>query len=720
MELIDTDRAVAPLRRPRHGRRDERRVGGQHDVRRRQPRRPGRLHRQGRPTTSSARCSATTSTPSAWRSGRGGTDDDTPTGRCIIVVTPDAQRTMNTYLGVSSLLVVDDLDEAAIADGAVLYMEGYLFDRDDAKKAFRRAAGVAHAAGRKVSLTLSDSFCVDRHRDDFRALVRDEVDILFGNDDELCSLYELDSLDDAIARRARRVRRWPPSRAARRARHRRRRRRRGRRCRPSRSSGCSTPPAPATSTPPASLRLHRGRGRSPSAAGSARSPPPRSSATSVPGPLVELRTLVRDGCAVTRSTRLDVAERWLAAEPDADIAVELAELIERCSTGADGRRAGGRFAGQLQFGTAGLRAAVGAGPLRMNRLVVRQAAAGLGEYLLDASRPARSRRGAARRRRSATTPAARATCSPSTRRGWWRRRASGAMLLPGSLPTPVLAWAITELDARGRRDGHGVAQPAGRQRLQGVPRRRAPRSSTRTTPDRRAHRPVRSDGRRRWPTTDDPLITRLDTSFVDALRRRDAGRAAAPRGDRRRRRLHADARRRRRGARGRSTPPGFARRSSSPSSSSPTGRSRPWRSRTRRSRGRWTCCSTLAARCGAARARQRPRRRPARRGHPAARRVVAAARRRRDRLAVRRPHPRQHDAATTGSSSRRSCRRRCSARMAGPTRRPLRRDVHRVQVDRQDRRSNGPSCASCSATSRRSATSWRTVRSTRTASPRRC
>jgi sugar/nucleoside kinase (ribokinase family) len=131
---------------------------------------------------------------------RGAPDADTPTGRCIIVVTPDAQRTMNTYLGVSSLLCADDLDEAAIADGAVLYMEGYLFDRDDAKKAFRRAAGVAHTAGRKVSLTLSDSFCVDRHRQDFAALVRDEVDVLFGNDEELCSLYELESLDDAIAR----------------------------------------------------------------------------------------------------------------------------------------------------------------------------------------------------------------------------------------------------------------------------------------------------------------------------------------------------------------------------------------------------------------------------------------------------------------------------------------------------------------------------------------
>jgi sugar/nucleoside kinase (ribokinase family) len=131
---------------------------------------------------------------------RGAPEGDTPTGRCIIVVTPDAQRTMNTYLGVSSLLSSHDLDEAAIADGAVLYMEGYLFDRDDAKKAFRRAAGVSHEHGRKVSLTLSDSFCVDRHRQDFAALVRDEVDILFGNRDELCSLYELDSLDDAIAR----------------------------------------------------------------------------------------------------------------------------------------------------------------------------------------------------------------------------------------------------------------------------------------------------------------------------------------------------------------------------------------------------------------------------------------------------------------------------------------------------------------------------------------
>jgi len=130
---------------------------------------------------------------------RPGGEHDTPTGRCVIVVTPDAERTMNTYLGVSSELCVEDLDESAIADSHVLYMEGYLYDRDDAKSAFRRAAEVAHDNGRMVSLTLSDSFCVDRHRADFRALVQDRVDLLFGNHDELLSLYELESFDDAVA-----------------------------------------------------------------------------------------------------------------------------------------------------------------------------------------------------------------------------------------------------------------------------------------------------------------------------------------------------------------------------------------------------------------------------------------------------------------------------------------------------------------------------------------
>ncbi len=132
----------------------------------------------------------------AFRPGR--PEGDTPTGRCIIVVTPDAQRTMNTYLGVSSLLCPPDIDESTVAMSKVLYMEGYLYDRPAAKDAFRFAAEVAHANGREVSLTLSDSFCVDRHRDDFRGLVADEVDILFGNDDELMSLYEVDSFDAAV------------------------------------------------------------------------------------------------------------------------------------------------------------------------------------------------------------------------------------------------------------------------------------------------------------------------------------------------------------------------------------------------------------------------------------------------------------------------------------------------------------------------------------------
>ncbi len=131
-----------------------------------------------------------------FRPGR--PDAETPTGRCIIVVTPDAERTMNTYLGVSSLLCPTDIDEATVAAGKVLYMEGYLYDRPEAKEAFRRAAAVAHAHGREVSLTLSDSFCVDRHRSDFRSLVTDEVDILFGNEDELMALYEVESFDEAL------------------------------------------------------------------------------------------------------------------------------------------------------------------------------------------------------------------------------------------------------------------------------------------------------------------------------------------------------------------------------------------------------------------------------------------------------------------------------------------------------------------------------------------
>lgn len=134
----------------------------------------------------------------AFRPGLRPTEEAMATGRCIIVVTPDAQRTMNTYLGVSSLLHPEDVDTAAIADGSVLYMEGYLFDRPDAKEAFWLAASVAHQHQRQVSLTLSDTFCVERHHSDFRKLVREQVDILFGNEHELCALYETDDFEAAI------------------------------------------------------------------------------------------------------------------------------------------------------------------------------------------------------------------------------------------------------------------------------------------------------------------------------------------------------------------------------------------------------------------------------------------------------------------------------------------------------------------------------------------
>jgi len=122
-----------------------------------------------------------------------------PTARCLILVTPDAQRTMNTFLGACVSFGPEDVDEAEVASAAVTYMEGYLFDPPAAQAAFRKAAKAAHAAGRKVSLTLSDPFCVGRHRAAFRALVKDEVDILFANEAELLSLYETEDFGAALA-----------------------------------------------------------------------------------------------------------------------------------------------------------------------------------------------------------------------------------------------------------------------------------------------------------------------------------------------------------------------------------------------------------------------------------------------------------------------------------------------------------------------------------------
>ena len=120
------------------------------------------------------------------------------TARCLISVTPDAQRTMSTYLGACTGLGPADIDSALVASAQVTYVEGYLWDAPEAKKAVLKAFDAAHAAGRKVSITLSDSFCVGRYRAEFRDLIRNQVDILFGNESEITSLYEVDSFEKAL------------------------------------------------------------------------------------------------------------------------------------------------------------------------------------------------------------------------------------------------------------------------------------------------------------------------------------------------------------------------------------------------------------------------------------------------------------------------------------------------------------------------------------------
>ncbi len=121
-----------------------------------------------------------------------------PSARCLILVTPDAQRSMNTFLGASSLISPTDVDASVVAASQVTYLEGYLFDQPPAKEAFFKAASLAHASDRLVGLTLSDSFCVERHRDDFRQLVAEEVDILFANEAEIMSLYQVETFDEAL------------------------------------------------------------------------------------------------------------------------------------------------------------------------------------------------------------------------------------------------------------------------------------------------------------------------------------------------------------------------------------------------------------------------------------------------------------------------------------------------------------------------------------------
>jgi len=123
-----------------------------------------------------------------------------PTARCLILVTPDGQRTMNTFLGASHLLDQSMIDEAWIADSEILYLEGYLWDPELSRAAMRRAIDVSRAAGRKVAFTLSDAFIIDRHGADFRKLIGEGLfDILFANEVEICALAETDDFEAAVA-----------------------------------------------------------------------------------------------------------------------------------------------------------------------------------------------------------------------------------------------------------------------------------------------------------------------------------------------------------------------------------------------------------------------------------------------------------------------------------------------------------------------------------------
>jgi sugar/nucleoside kinase (ribokinase family) len=125
-------------------------------------------------------------------------DAGPPTARCLVMVTPDAQRTMATYLGACVELGPDDVNEDQLARAKIVYLEGYLWDRPEAKAACLKAAELAHRHGRQVALTLSDPFCVDRWRTEFADLIAHHVDIVIANEVEICSLYGANSFDDVV------------------------------------------------------------------------------------------------------------------------------------------------------------------------------------------------------------------------------------------------------------------------------------------------------------------------------------------------------------------------------------------------------------------------------------------------------------------------------------------------------------------------------------------
>ena len=121
------------------------------------------------------------------------------TGRCMVIVTPDGERSMNTYLGAAELLSTADMDESMLSSTDWLYLEGYRFDGPECQKAFRKAIACTRAAGGRISLSLSDPFCVRRHRSAFRELISDKLDLLFCNKAELLSMYLTDDLDHALS-----------------------------------------------------------------------------------------------------------------------------------------------------------------------------------------------------------------------------------------------------------------------------------------------------------------------------------------------------------------------------------------------------------------------------------------------------------------------------------------------------------------------------------------
>ena len=121
------------------------------------------------------------------------------TARCLIMVTPDGERTMNTFLGACIDFGPEDIDQDVVRHSKVTYLEGYLWDPEQAKLAFLKAAEIARSANREVALSLSDSFCVDRHRESFLEFIKRDVDILFANEDEIKSLYQTNTFDDATA-----------------------------------------------------------------------------------------------------------------------------------------------------------------------------------------------------------------------------------------------------------------------------------------------------------------------------------------------------------------------------------------------------------------------------------------------------------------------------------------------------------------------------------------